>query len=191
MEAFEHIAKVYLESFGYVVTGGVKFPIRRSTKKPGESQTHGYEVDLVGARSGSLVLASVKSFFGSAGVNRQGFKGLADDNRRTHYHRYTMFNEPDVRQGLIDGAVQRYGFRPEEVSMQLFVGKFRVGDREAIQAHLSSIPCVGEQIKVVGLHEMVERLKVLADANTYTNDPVVVTLKALRLYERTKAQSRT
>ncbi|MFL5826734.1 MAG: hypothetical protein ACJ76V_09445, partial [Thermoleophilaceae bacterium] len=33
-----------------------------------EMQTHGYEVDLVAARADRLVLATVKSFFGSRGV---------------------------------------------------------------------------------------------------------------------------
>ncbi len=31
-------------------------------------QTHGYEVDLVGARSDRLVLATVQSYLGSRGV---------------------------------------------------------------------------------------------------------------------------
>jgi hypothetical protein len=49
MEALEHIVKVHLEGHGYVVSGGLKFPVTCRTKKRlrAEHQTHGYEVDLV------------------------------------------------------------------------------------------------------------------------------------------------
>jgi hypothetical protein len=95
MEAFEHVVKLYLESLGYTVSCGVKFPVRLRTKaRDGTKryQRHGYEVDVVAAKHGELLLGSVKSFFGSKGVNRQGFRGLADPNRRTHFQRYLMFN---------------------------------------------------------------------------------------------------
>jgi hypothetical protein len=53
-----------------VVSEAVKFPVTRLTAKAiyAETQTHGFEVDLVGARHDKLVLATVKSFFGSRGV---------------------------------------------------------------------------------------------------------------------------
>ncbi len=72
MESFEHLVKVFLESQcqQYVVTTNVKFPIRKKTRKVEreEYQTHGHEVDIVAARFDSLLLGSVKSFFGSKGV---------------------------------------------------------------------------------------------------------------------------
>jgi hypothetical protein len=85
VESFEHLCKVALEAEGFVVTSNVKFFVRRLTSKKSreEYQTHGYEVDLVGARSDQLVLAEVKSFFGSRGVNRQSFRGLADESKFT------------------------------------------------------------------------------------------------------------
>src|SRR5690349_13390541 len=59
-----------MESDGLVVSEAVKFPVTRQTGKTShkEVQTHGYEVDLIGARADRLVLATVKSFFGSRGV---------------------------------------------------------------------------------------------------------------------------
>jgi hypothetical protein len=146
MEAFEHVVKVYLEAQRYVVTSGVKFPIKREFRKKSgrvEAQTHGYEVDLIAVRSNSLVLGSVKSFFGSAGVHRQGFRGLADESKRTHFARYQMFNDPLVREGLIAGASERYGFAPEQIQMKLFVGKFHTGDQEAVRQHLAGIATPG------------------------------------------------
>lgn len=99
MESFEQVAKVFFEARGYVVTSNVKFPVRKQTRKAAyaEFQEHGYEIDLVGARAGSLVLASVKSYLGSTGVHPQGFKGLADETKTTHFNRFTLFNDADVR----------------------------------------------------------------------------------------------
>jgi hypothetical protein len=52
MESFEHLCKVALEAEGYVVTGNVKFFVRRLTRKSTyeEHQTHGYEKRLKSVR---------------------------------------------------------------------------------------------------------------------------------------------
>ena len=67
---FEQFVAVAMESEGLIVSEAIKFPVKRLTARrdDDEWQTHGYEVDLVGARSDLLVLATVKSFFGSRGV---------------------------------------------------------------------------------------------------------------------------
>lgn len=183
MEAFEHVVKVYLEAQGYVVTAGVKFPVRRRnrTGKPGEAkyQTHGYEVDLVAAKSGSLLLASVKSFFGSAGVHRQGFKKLADPSKRTHYPRYQMLTDAKVRRGILKGASRRYGYPPTMIRMALFVGKFHKPDEAAVRKYLSGIRIPAGTVEVFGLDEVVPALLDLAKRRTYIDDPVIVTLKML------------
>lgn len=61
MESFEQVAKVFYQARGYVVTSNVKFPVRRQTRKAAyaEFQEHGYEINLVGARAESLMLASL------------------------------------------------------------------------------------------------------------------------------------
>jgi hypothetical protein len=181
MEAFEHIVKVYLEAREYVVTGGVKFPITRPVKKEGraESQTHGYEVDIVGIRNESMVLGSVKSFFGSRGVNRQGFCGIADETKRQYYPEYRMFNDPAVREGIVAGACERYGFSANQVQLYLFVGKFHRKDEPVVREHLSGLRTAGSPVKVVSFAEMIGTLLNLAAHRTYINDPVIVTLKAL------------
>jgi len=70
MESFESFVALALEDEGLVVSEAVKFRVKRRTAKTSheETQTHGFEVDLVGARADRLVLATVKSFFGSRGV---------------------------------------------------------------------------------------------------------------------------
>jgi hypothetical protein len=178
MEAFEHIVKVFLESQGYVVTTNIKFPVQRRTKKAiyEEYQTHGYEVDIVGAKSNSLLLGSVKSFFGSGGVNKQGFKGIADPTKKTHYDSYKMFNVPEIRDGIIKEASSKYNYPREQIQLCIFVGRFSFGEEQIITNYLEE-----KHIKVYNLQMIVEGLLEAAKPNTYMNDPVVVTIKALQL----------
>ena len=70
MESFEQFVAVAMEAEGLIISEAVKFPVQRQTRKLAhdEIQTHGYEVDLIGARGDRLVLATVKSFLGSRGV---------------------------------------------------------------------------------------------------------------------------
>lgn len=180
MESFEHLCKVALEAEGFVVTGNVKFPVRRQTKKVAytEFQEHGYEVDLIGARGDQLVLAEVKSFFGSRGVNRQSFKGIADVTRQTDFGIYKLFNDEGLRHEVMDKACVRYGYLPQQAGMRLYVGKFAGGSHEPeVRAHLATF--TDPPVRVVALSEVVETLVGLANKRTYTDDPVVMTVKAL------------
>ena len=178
MEAFEHIVKVFLETQGYVVTTNVKFPVKRKTKKTNyeEYQTHGYEVDIIGARSNSLLLGSVKSFFGSGGVSRQGFKEIADASKKTHFNQYNIFNVPEIRDGILKEVSSKYGYPGEQIQLCLFVGRFSFGEEQIITSYLKK-----KRIKVYNLQMIVEGLLKAAKPSTYTNDPVVVTVKALQL----------
>ncbi len=182
MEAFEQVVKVFLEAKGYIVTSNVKFSVRRKTKKVkyDEYQTHGYEVDIVAARHDSLILGSVKSFFGSVGINRQGFRGIADNSRQTHFKNYAMFNEPEVREGILREAEKRYGYPRSQTQFYLFAGKFKTGDEIVITDHLNGIEAGAGPVRVVNLESIVEGLLEAAQSKTYYNDPVVMTLKALK-----------
>lgn len=129
MAAFEAFVALTLEAEGLVVSEAIKFPVTRTTAKVAhtEVQTHGFEVDLVGASAAKLVLASVKSFFGSRGVSAAAVRGEAlkpADNRL-----YAMLNDPVVRQGILEGACIRYGYKPTQVEFRLYVGTFAAGSR--------------------------------------------------------------
>lgn len=177
MEAFEHVVKVFLEGQGYAVTNNIKFPITREiVKKDGrrENQTHGYEVDIVAAKGTELLLASVKSFLGSRGVTRQGFSGLADPSKPTDFGAYRMFNDRDVRDGILRQASSRYGYSTRDIKWALFVGRFLSRDEDAIRGHLAQAG-----IRVFGIAEIVQGLRLVAISSTYVDDPVVVTLKCL------------
>jgi hypothetical protein len=187
MESFEQVCRVALEAEGYAVSGNVKFFVRRKTKKQSreEYQTHGYEVDLVGARRGSLVLAEVKSFFGSGGVSTAGFAGLAEPGEKaSKASLFKLFNDQDLRTAVLAEARKRYGYTSGEVEMRLYVGRFRRGHEEAVRSHLATFR--RPAVRVVGLEEIVERLLVQAESRSYIDDPVLVTVKALKAADRIK-----
>jgi len=121
MEAFEQFVKIALEAEDLVVASGVKFPVKRQVRKAerAEFQTHGYEVDLVGARADSLVLATVKSFFGSLGVTSRTVAGESGNTGA-----YRLLNEPEIRNGVVERAAERFGYDISQVHLRLYVGKW-------------------------------------------------------------------
>ena len=186
MEGYEHLVKVSLEAEGLIVSSNLKFPVTKKTRKSGgEKQTHGYEVDLVGARKDLLVLASVKSFFGSTGVRREGFQGLVKNTNPTprqqrHFNLYKLFNDKKVREGVIARAAERFGYSPRRVELRLYAGKFQnEAAKNDITAHLQQIKAGKGPVKVFGLAETLAKLLTVLESKTYFNDPVIMTLKAL------------
>ena len=126
-----------MEDEGLVVSSAVKFPVRRPVAKASraESQTHGFEVDLIGANANKLVLASVKSFFGSRGVVAKHVDGTTGGRLS---RLYALLNDSDVRSQVVAGASERYGYREEQVELRLYVGRFAAptkgDDERAIRA---------------------------------------------------------
>src|SRR3954469_17740490 len=106
MEAFESFVALALESEGFIVSEALKFPVTQQTTSG--LQTHGYEVDLVGARANRLVLASVKSFFGSRGVVAEHVAGAA--TKPAFNKRYALLNNVFVRDTVVEGAATRFGY---------------------------------------------------------------------------------
>lgn len=121
MEAFEQFVAVALSSEGYIVSSRLKFPVARRTKKQShaEVQEHGYEVDLVGARADRLLLVSVKSFFGSAGVKADDVLGDGAGAGG-----YRLLNDAEIRDGVIDKAASRYGYSTNQIRLRFCVGRF-------------------------------------------------------------------
>ncbi len=179
MEAFEHVVKVMLEAQGYLVSTNVKFPITRVTKKAAyeEVQTHGYEIDIVAGRADRLLLGSVKSYFGSRGVARSGFRELHGDEHKDQ-NLYKLFNDTDLRDALIAAAAKRYGYSPHAVRVALYVGKFASGHESDVRTHLAGMSAGGGPIEVVGNHEICSTLLALLDSDTYMNDAIAVTIRA-------------
>jgi len=179
MEGFEHVCKVALEADNFVVATNLKFPVKRQTsKKTLEIQEHGYEVDLVGARRDKLVLASVKSYFGSQGISRHGFRGLSEESK--YWKQHSLFNFPDIQEGIIKKACEMFGYDQEHVELRLYVGKFKsIADQEAIKRELSTPKEGLRSVEVIDIESIVQKLHQVCESKTYRNDPVVMTIKAL------------
>lgn len=193
MEGFEHVVRLYLERQGFVVATNVKFKISKKTQKKehDETQSHGYEVDVVAARADQLLLGEVKSFFGSTGVQRSSFVGLASTptnatekwlaRQKAEFARYRLLNDAEHRAKVIEAACEKYGYADAQVKVALFVGHFKPGDEADITSHLQSISVGSGTIEVHGPKQIAGVIlkNVLAD-KTYADDPVVSTLRLLQ-----------
>ncbi len=180
MEAFEQFVALAMESEGLVVSSALKFPVRRRTRKAAyeEWQTHGFEVDLVAARSDRLVLATVKSFFGSRGVVAAHVRGESPDPRANAL--YALLNDSDIRDTVVTGAAERFGFRPDQIELRLYVGKFAGGGSEAAVREWCTEKMVGAgPIVVIGAKEVVETVREVARSKQYRDNAVLATLKVL------------
>lgn len=180
MEAFESFVALTMEDEGFVVSEAVKFPVTVPVPSREGEQTHGFEVDLVGARADRLVLASVKSFFGSRGVVADHVMGLGGQalNRR-----YALLNNPVVRDGVIARACERFGYDREQAEVRLYVGKF-AGDKRGDHATRIRSWCAeqtagGGPIRVLGLREIAEQARRVANSKTYRDNPALVAIKVL------------
>lgn len=179
MEAFESFVALALEDEGLVVSEAQKFPVR--VKTTSGNQMHGFEVDLVGANKHGLVLASVKSFFGSHGVNADHVIGKA--KKATYNKRYALLNNRRVRTQVVRLAAERYGYDEAEVELRLYVGHFsgrKAGQHEArIRAWCARQKAGGGPIKVVPGDEVVSTVRRLATVSQYRNSAALVALKVL------------
>jgi hypothetical protein len=165
------------------VSSSVKFPVTRQTAKASytEIQTHGYEVDVVAARADELVLATVKSFFGSQGVKADHVTGTTSNIRWRKS--YALLNDPGIREGVIAGACERYGYDPGQVELRLYVGRFarpKTGTHEKVIRAWCADQVVGRgPIKVVGVADVVDNVTAAAAVKQYRDNPVLVTMKVL------------
>lgn len=195
VEAFEQFVALALETEGLVVSGALKFPVKVRTTKAAyeEWQTHGFEVDLVGARSDRLVLATVKSFFGSRGVVAEHVRG--DSGNKLWNAKYAVINNPLIRDGVVAGAGARFGYAIEQVELRLYVGRFAgAGHESAVRAWCATQKVGAGPVVVVGAADVVDVVRAVASSKTYRDSAVLASLKvldaagALRPVERPAAQ---
>jgi hypothetical protein len=152
-----------------------------------EIQTHGFEVDLVAARANLLVLATVKSYFGSRGVVADQMIEQAEDRRNG----YRLLNDPPFCEQMVRLAAERYGYAVEQVRVRLYAGRFAPasgGHEERIRARCSQTQVGGGPIEVFGPQQVADQLMATAAHTQYRDNPVLATLKLLREADRTKAQ---
>jgi hypothetical protein len=183
MESFEQFVAVAMEAEGLIVSEAVKFAVQRQTRKAvrDEVQTHGYEVDLIGARADRLVLATVKSFFGSRGVVADHVTGTGGDQKSRAL--YMLLNDPLIRSAVVTVAAERYGYTTDQVTLRLYVGRFAApvtGTHEiAIRQWAATQIVGGGPIEVYGLSDVIQTVRTVAASKTYRDNPVLVTMKVL------------
>lgn len=197
MEAFETFVALALEEDGFIVSPAVKFPVRRRVRKTSraEFQEHGYEVDLVAARADQLVLATVKSFLGSRGVAAEAVTGETTNQRRRGMYR--LLNDPVIRDGVLKAASERYGYRSNRIEFRLYAGRFAgrgAGEHERRIREWAKTQRVGAgPIKVIGLDEVVQKVRTAAERKQYRDNAALVAVKVLaeagQLVDRDQADS--
>jgi hypothetical protein len=184
MESYESLVALAMRAENLHVSGPIKFKVKKQTKKTSkvEFQTHGYEVDLVGMRKDKLVLATVKSFFGSGGVfynDVAAIKGSSGSG-------YKMLNDRKLREAMIDEACKLYGFKPSEVEVRLYAGKFNGRDEHRVREWCSAEVAGGGPIEVYNLVEVIDTVVELAKSKTYIDDPALVAVKAVGIAEENR-----
>jgi len=183
MEAFESFVAVALEAEGFVVSEAVKFPVTFQTAKASykERQTHGFEVDLVAARADRLVLATVKSFFGSRGVVAEHVMGTTTNLRARKL--YALLNDKRIRRSVIATAARGYGYQPAQVELRLYVGRFAAPKRGTHEAEIrkwcAKQRAGGGPIRVFGVGEVIDVVRDAAAQKQYRDNAVLVTMKVL------------
>jgi hypothetical protein len=177
MEAFEAFVPLTMEDDDFVVSEAVKFPVEINVRG-GYHQRHGFEVDLVGARADKVVLATVKSFFGSRGVVADDVAGVG-----SHSGRYAILNKPIVRASVVRQACDRFGYEEDQVELRLYVGRFageKSGEHErSIRAWCAKQFVGGGPIRVFGLQDVAARARRVASGTTYRDNPALVAIKVL------------
>lgn len=183
VEAFESFVALVMEHEGLVVSPAVKFDVTRQTAKVShmEMQTHGFEVDLVGARADLLVLATVKSYLGSRGVVADHVTRETSDERGRK--QYALLNDPVVRDAVVEGVASRYGYPIKQIELRLYVGRFagtKAGEHERRIRDWCAGTSVGRgPIKVVGLSEVAATAREIASRKQYRDNPALVAIKVL------------
>ena len=115
--------------------------------------------------------------FNSRGVGRQGFPGLALRDPGDSAKLYAILLNPEVRDGVIARASERYGYPADRIELRLYSGHFTPGDEADIREHLAGMQA---PVKVYSARDIMPGLVALSESRTYVGDPVLVTLKALR-----------
>lgn len=135
----------------------------------------------MGARRDRLVLATVKSVFGSRGVVAEHVMGSSQTRRFNSL--YALINDPVVRAAGIDGASQRYGYPIGQIELRLYVGKFaggRTAEHERLIREWAAGQLVGAgPIRVFGLQDIVATARRVASSRTYRDNPALVAMKVM------------
>ncbi len=88
-----------------------------------------------------------------------------------------------MRDQVLPGACQRYGYGPSQVELRLYVGRFAAPtkgeDERAVRDWAATMIVGGGPIRIVGVDEVVSVVRRVAATKQYRDDPALVALKVL------------
>lgn len=122
------------------------------------------------ARADVLVLATVKSFFGSRGVAAEDVAG----GGRFGAH-YKLLNDSFIRDEVIAAAAKRYGYRKDRVRLRLYAGRFAGPGKGIHEARIREMP----GFEVFGPEEIASKLIDVAASKQYRDSPALAAVKLL------------
>jgi len=174
MESFEAVVAAALEAENYVVSGPItiKWFSKGEPKVKGQ-QPNRLEIDLVAARGDRLVLATVKSFFGSGGVYAQDVLGKGRGASG-----YTMINDVKKRAELIELAAEKFGYKVKDVEVRLYAGKYAgLNGENEIREWASKQILGGGPLQVVNALQLSQVINALAQESHYQNNVAIAFAK--------------
>lgn len=127
------------------------------------------------------MLATVKSFFGSGGVRSEEVMGKAKTEKGNKL--YALLNNKQIRNAVIKEATAKYGYPKDQVELRLYVGKFAAPvkghHRQAIEKWAAEQHAGGGPVKIVGVDQVVDRVRAVSAKKQYRDNPVIVAIKVL------------
>ena len=82
--------------------------------------------------------------------------------------------------GVLAGASEQFGYPTGQISLGLFVGKFKPSDESAVRDHVAGLSFGGGPVRLFDLRTIMTGVVESAGRKTYRDDPIVVTLKCLQ-----------
>ena len=174
MESFVAVVAAALEAENYVVSGPItiKWFSKGEPKVKGQ-QPNRLEIDLVAARGDRLVLATVKSFFGSGGVFPKDVIGQGSGASG-----YTMINDVKKRAELIELAAEKFGYKVKDVEVRLYAGKYAgLNGENEIREWAAKQILGGGPLQVVNALQLSQVINALAQESHYQNNVAIAFAK--------------
>ena len=116
----------------------------------------------------------------STGVHADEVAGTS--SRAPNNRRYVLLNQPEIRSRVLEMAAERFGYTLDQVELRLYVGKFagKPGTHDArVREWCASQHAGRAAIRVVGVDEVVARVRQVATKKQYRDNAALVALKVL------------
>lgn len=190
MEAYENMVARAMETEGLLVAGPKKFAFMLPYMKQGKERiaTTWIEVDLIGMSADRLILASVKSYFGSGGTDASHFLGEKGVKKAKGYR---MIQDPEIRELLGEDASKLFGFDKKQIEFRFYSGLYKGDGEQRIRdwADKKENHAFGNKIQIFNVNQVVDKIVLLAEGKGYVDDASIVAIKAFKAAEKIAAKT--